>query len=112
MFSASYNYRLWFLVLIAKFFLPPLLIARVISRTLSFTLNTPLSALLYVSTIFAVTTLKVQWTRFMHRRDAAQRGAVLAPVIKGKWPGNIDLLLSCVSTLQAVFEHINNELTL
>ncbi|KAI6040652.1 cytochrome P450 [Pisolithus marmoratus] len=36
----------------------------------------------------------VLYTQLRHRREAARRGAVLAPQVKSNWPGGFDILLS------------------
>lgn len=49
--------------------------------------------LLYFLTSPLYWIIYVQYKEFVKRRDAAARGAILAPEIKGKWFGNVDLIV-------------------
>lgn len=40
----------------------------------------------------AAFTFRVLWTQLRVRREAAAMGAILTPVCRGKYPGNIDIL--------------------
>ncbi|KAJ6584881.1 CYP63 cytochrome P450 monooxygenase-like protein [Mycena capillaripes] len=56
----------------------------------------PTSVLIWVSvaSIPGYTTLRLTLKRFHHRREAAAMGARLAPTSsRGRWPGNLDLLM-------------------
>jgi len=92
--SAMYssNYRLFFLLSITKFLTPPLLLAVAICLTYGIS-NTRLRLLVWFFCIPFYWTVSVQYSRRLARRAARQSGAVLAPEVKGRWPGNIDIML-------------------
>ncbi|KAF8331895.1 cytochrome P450 monooxygenase CYP63 [Cantharellus anzutake] len=59
-----------------------------------------LRLVLYVVSCLGYWTVKVQYTRFKHSREAAKLGAVLPPRMKGKWPGNVDIVLRSLDILR------------
>lgn len=89
------NYRIVFFLDLASFLAPPLLIATLIQRLL---LPNVGSFLLLAITIPFYWTAKIQYGQWYIRREAARLGAVLAPEVKGRWPGNIDVLLRSATT--------------
>lgn len=86
--AATRNYRVAFLVMVLRFVVPPLVLAALISR---YVLRWH-PILIYTSAIPVYWTIRVRYDTFQKKRAAARRGAVLAPEVKGKWIGNIDLI--------------------
>ncbi|KAF9506189.1 hypothetical protein BS47DRAFT_1305586 [Hydnum rufescens UP504] len=85
------DYRLEFVADICRILIPSLLLGRGLVALLS-----PIAlpqTLLYLAALVAVITSRIQLVRLYQRRDAARRGAVFAPEVKGRWPGNLDLFL-------------------
>jgi hypothetical protein len=86
------NYRLVFLVMVLKTVVPPLAMAAVICRIASWTYSF-YSVLTYVLAIPTYLTIRIQYDSYIKQHDAARRGAILVPEVKGKWIGNVDLIL-------------------
>lgn len=86
------NYRLVMLQMTANFLGRPFVLAGLIWTLLLKQFPKYYFAALYVFAIPVYWTVQVQYQRFMQKRDAASRGAIMAPEINGKWPGNIDLM--------------------
>lgn len=85
------NYRLLFLLMMLKAVVPPLAVAAVICRITPW--GHPFySVITYVLAIPMYWTLRIQYSLYAKQRDAARRGAILAPEVNGKWIGNIDLI--------------------
>ncbi len=97
MFSFFYkNYRLIFLYTLANLFLPPTIIALVITRFIlpyRFTESILLRVIWGIATCLGYWTFSFQYTLFKHSREAARLGGVLPPRMKGKWLGNADIVL-------------------
>ena len=91
--SPTTNYRVAFLGNITRFFGPPLLIAYVFTRFVFPPLNYTQSTLLYVTLIPVYWTFKINYDVFVKKLAAQRNGAVLAPQVRGHWPGNLDVLL-------------------
>lgn len=96
---AKRNYRLAFLFMALNFLVPPLVLAAFISTLV--TQIPSYRALIYIFAVPAYWTVKVQHDNYVKRRDAALMGAVLAPEVKGKWPGNLDLIFQYVYSCQS-----------
>jgi hypothetical protein len=99
----SYSFRIRLLVdtVIPTFLFPPLLCS-VLLRLLKATdlgVNLPrfLIPLLYVASIPTCLSVRVHFERWQESRAARRMGAKLIPRLKGKWPGNLDILLKLVS---------------
>jgi hypothetical protein len=95
------DYRLEFVADICKILIPSLLLGRGLGALLS-----PIAlsqTLLYLAALVVVITSRIQLVRVYQRRDAARRGAVFAPEIKGRWPGNLDIFLEYVTAPRAYF---------
>ena len=98
-----YNYRLDFLLLLARIFFPPtvlvftLSILNVLPKTI--TSNTPLSILSYVVVYVGYWTAKVQYQQFRNELEAKHLRAVLPVQLRGRWPGNIDVVVEYVKRL-------------
>lgn len=87
----EYHYRLVFLVMMLNVFAPPLAIAAVICRIAPWT-HLSYSVFTYILAIPAYWTIRIQHGSYSKRCDAARKGAILVPEVKGKWIGNIDLV--------------------
>ncbi|KAF8581493.1 cytochrome P450 [Ramaria rubella] len=87
------HYRTRFLLDLARVFLvPPIittLILRVVRPSLLQTWLTPIIATLAIPFVF---TLRTLWTSNRHASAARRLGALPIPVVRGSWPGNIDVL--------------------
>jgi hypothetical protein len=88
----SSNYRLFFLLSVAKFLTPPLVLSVAICLAYGIS-RVGLRLLVWFFCVPLYWTVKVQYTRRLARRAAHQSDAVLAPEVKGRWPGNIDIML-------------------
>jgi hypothetical protein len=101
MFSIGGNYRIELLLGVSQIFIPSLLLGRGFVWAFPYSIGL-LQIPLYLAASIAIIIFRIQYDRFYQRRDSAQRGAVLAPEIKGRWPGNLDILLKyAVATLGA-----------
>lgn len=58
------------------------------------------SAPVLLGSIFVVAFLRSQWTRWSQYREMKRLGAVPVPVVKGKWPGNLDVLLGLLKSFR------------
>lgn len=90
------NYRLAFLVTLANLFLPPTGIIILLIRFIlphRFTENILLRVILGIATCLAYWTFSFHCAQFRRSREAARLGGVLPPRMKGKWPGNADIVL-------------------
>jgi hypothetical protein len=85
------NYRLVILVMVLKTLTPPLAMAAFICKIASWT-RLSYSVLTYLLAIPPYCTIRVQYDVYAKQRDAARKGAILVPEIKGKWIGNIDIV--------------------
>ncbi|KAF8332799.1 uncharacterized protein EI90DRAFT_707231 [Cantharellus anzutake] len=89
------NYRVDIIVDLVRLFGPPILI---FSAVVSFIVpRTVLAAnfsrpLLYVLISVLYWTAKVQITQWRYRQEAKKLGAVCFPKLRGKWPGNLDII--------------------
>ena len=95
------NYRLAFLVTLANLFLPPTGIIIVLTRFIlphHFTANILSRVILGIATCLAYWTFSFHYAQFKHSREAARLGGVLPPRMKGKWPGNADIVLRSISS--------------
>ncbi|KIJ34660.1 hypothetical protein M422DRAFT_181873 [Sphaerobolus stellatus SS14] len=82
------------------YIVPPLVVyglLRFADRT--FTLDLPVYAFAgaWVFTLPVYSKLQAIYTNFIHTREARSLGAEVIPQVQGKWPGNIDILLSLAS---------------
>lgn len=85
------NYRLVFLVMVLKAVVPPLAIAAIICKIASWR-HSSYTILTYVLATPIHWTIRIQYDSYVKQRDAARRGAILVPEVKGKWIGNVDLI--------------------
>lgn len=90
------NYRLAMLSMIANFFGRPLVFALLIATFLLPGYGLFSRILVYILCIPGYWSAQNQYNLWVKKREAAARGAVLAPEIKGKWIGNIDLMIQYV----------------
>lgn len=91
------DYRLRFTLTIFKsIVLPQVLLSLFLSSKLSFSPSLSSFQKLACHILFIPTyaSLKSQWNHSQKRRQARALGADMIPCIKGKWPGNLDILLS------------------
>ena len=92
MITNKYVYHVELTAGISKILVPSILVAWVLEGAVL----PPVGLLqipFYMAVLVAIIGLRIQYERFFQRRDTAQRGAVLAPEVKGHWPGNLDILL-------------------
>ena len=87
------NYLLNFLLTISRALIPSFLLGKALSIALPQLNGTLQFATLYLLAWLAVTITRIQYIRYSQHREAARLGAVLAPELKGRWPGNLDLLM-------------------
>ncbi|KAF8308481.1 cytochrome P450 monooxygenase CYP63 [Clavulina sp. PMI_390] len=118
--SARTNPQLYVVNLFINFFAPPLILATLISQRLT---------VHYVSWIYHVIiytfatplywTMKVQYDYFMAKREARRLGVELVPEVKGKWPGNLDVLFEAaearktsysISDISYLFERMGDKI--
>ncbi|KAI6040657.1 cytochrome P450 [Pisolithus marmoratus] len=59
-----------------------------------------LSVSVYLFSIPLAMTCTVLYTYLRDRREAARRGAILAPRVKSRWPGSLDTILSVARTFR------------
>lgn len=90
------NYRIAFLISLTRAFLLPSVSFYV---TLRFLPPLPLSlrVVLFCATALLVWTAQIQYRVYWNKREAEQLGARLAPEVRGRWPGNIDVLFRRVA---------------
>jgi hypothetical protein len=92
---AAFRTRLLLETLLPTFLAPPLLAAILLRFTshwpLIFLENFP-RLLLYFSSIPLCFILRVQVIEWKQYREAERLGARMIPRIRGKWPGNLDIL--------------------
>ncbi|KAI6001132.1 cytochrome P450 [Pisolithus marmoratus] len=85
---------------------PPLVLVYASSRIWIIAFKTPaplwLRISVYMLSIPFVMTCSVLYTYICDRREAARRGAVLAPRVKSIWPGGLDTILSVMRTFRNV----------
>ncbi|KAF8340618.1 uncharacterized protein EI90DRAFT_2906526 [Cantharellus anzutake] len=86
------NYRVFFAKSVARLLTPPLLIAYFISRFFLGPLDALFAPFFYLLVSLIWATFVVQSERLYQRFDARRRGAVLVPEVKGRLPGNIDII--------------------
>ena len=89
---AKRNYRVYFLVQLLNVFVPPLALAAVLSILVISDRDRIVHALIYALATPLYWTVAIRYDNNVRKREAARLGAVLAPEVKGKWPGNIDVL--------------------
>ncbi|KAF8314508.1 cytochrome P450 monooxygenase CYP63 [Clavulina sp. PMI_390] len=91
--AATRNYRAYVAVLFLNLLVPPLLLATLASRLLlSQDSAWIIRALWYLLATPIYWTVRIQYGDWANRRRAKKLGAVMAPEIHGKWPGNLDTL--------------------
>ncbi|KAF8340600.1 uncharacterized protein EI90DRAFT_2087031 [Cantharellus anzutake] len=86
------NYRVYFAKYVARRLTPPLLIAHFISRFFLDSLDAFLVPFFYLAVSFIWAISVVQFGKLYQRVDARSRDAVLIPEVKGRLPGNIDVM--------------------
>ena len=93
---SAFRTRLVLETLLPTFLLPPfftvvlLHLARTWDIPYAGALSTPLSCFVSIPIWF---TVRVQFREWKHHREAKRLGARLVPRIRGRWPGNVDVLL-------------------
>ncbi|KAF8314507.1 cytochrome P450 [Clavulina sp. PMI_390] len=92
--SSTRNYRVYVAVVFLNLLVPPFLLAALVSRLLL-----PLDSvkifrvLLYLLATPTYWTVRIKYGDWANRREAKKLGAVMAPEVHGKWPGNLDTLM-------------------
>ena len=95
--SPQTNYRVSFSLTLLEFFGPPALVAYTTLRVLLPATKWYIAPVVHFLAILVYWTARVQYTTSVKRADAARRGARLCPEVKGRWPGNVDLMFTYVS---------------
>ena len=98
------NYRIVFLKSAARFLTPPLFIAYFISRFYFNTLNAFVTPFFYLAVILAWLASLIQHRRLYQYFDARRRGAVMVPEVRGRLPGNFDIIARCDTRLPTYSE--------
>ncbi|KZV86297.1 cytochrome P450 [Exidia glandulosa HHB12029] len=88
------NYRGLLLLQCAKFFGPPLLLAHLVTKTAS--LSPLAKAAVYLAAVPLVAAVRDKLDIWRNDREAARRGAKPVPRLKGKLPGNLDVMMYLV----------------
>jgi hypothetical protein len=100
---AAFRTRLLLETILPTILAPPLL-AAILLRFVSYWLPNALdylpSLLLYVLSIPLCFILQVQMTEWKQRREAEKLGARMVPRIRGRWPGNLDILLRIMKSTE------------
>lgn len=78
---------------------PPLTLAALITAFLIPNWGGFYRALVYACVVPVHWSIKGRYEDYMNTKEAARMGAVLAPQVKGKWPGGIDLIFKYVRFL-------------
>ncbi|KAF8314509.1 cytochrome P450 [Clavulina sp. PMI_390] len=92
--AATRNYRVYIAVVFLNLLVPPLGLAALVSRfLLPQHLTSMYRTLLYLLATPLYWTVKIQYGDWVNRGEAKRRGAVLAPEVRGKWFGNLDILV-------------------
>ena len=92
------HWRVRFLLHVSRFLaLPPLTVLVVVWR-LHLDVSAPQLVLASVLAVVLTVQLCALWTRYSNEFKAYKLNARTIPVARGKWPGNIDLLLRLMST--------------
>ena len=97
--SPTINYRVAFIINVLRFFGPPFVLAFALSHFTLHPLRQLHAALLYAALIPAYWTVKINYDTQVKKADAKRHGAVLAPQVRGRWPGNLDIVIRYGITL-------------
>ncbi|KAF8308485.1 cytochrome P450 monooxygenase CYP63 [Clavulina sp. PMI_390] len=85
--------RLYIVNLFLNFLIPPFVLAGLISQRLAHHhVSWIYHTLTYILAVPVYWTVKVQYDEFVVKREAKKLGLELVPQVKGKWPGNLDVL--------------------
>lgn len=79
--------------MLAQVFLPPLISAALVVHFAPLSLRR-YSSIVYLLAVPACWTIRIKVERLENKRHAKRLGAVLVPEVKGKWPGNVDLIFA------------------
>ncbi|KAF8338716.1 cytochrome P450 [Cantharellus anzutake] len=92
----EYNYRIHLLLVLARYFIPPLLIASALLSFLPSLLSDGffLRSLWHLWICLAYWMVNVKYADWKNHNEARKMGGVYLPRLKGKWPGNLDIALS------------------
>ena len=80
---------------IFKFLLPPIVVhtsLRLFSYLYSWSVPSAVFAAVWIFTIPAYIQAHASYVHYVHTCEARKLGADLVPSIRGKWPGNLDIL--------------------
>jgi hypothetical protein len=80
---------------LSKLLLPTILVhasVRLVSYVYSWSIPTAVFVAVWIFTFPAYLEVQATYTRSKHMREARKLGAELIPSVKGKWPGNVDIL--------------------
>lgn len=91
--SSSMHWRTRFLLSTAELVVFPLLLIRFITQYYNLQYSLPSQILLSFVAISIYIYLTSRWNQFRIAQEASKLNCRTIPVAKGKWPGNLDLLL-------------------
>jgi hypothetical protein len=86
-----------FCLVILKLLSPPIVLhvsLRLLSYVYSWSFSTSAFVAVWVFTLPVYVQARSAYTHYVHIREARKLGAELVPSIRGKWPGNLDILYS------------------
>lgn len=89
--TGSSNYRIAFSLVVLRFFLPPIFLALVFSRAVF-----PLGYPVIIAAVPIYWACNIKYHRIRKYFIVRRLGARLAPEVRGKWPGNLDVLVRYV----------------
>lgn len=97
------NYRGLLLWQCANFLVPPLALARLVVSVLRSRIELhPLAkAALYIAAVPLIAALRIALADYRDAREAHRRGAALVPRVKGRLPGNIDVMARLVREFES-----------
>jgi hypothetical protein len=94
------HWRTRFLLNIIQIVASPLLFVKLITWYFSLHFSLPSHVLFALAAITSYIYITSLWSQHVIRREASRLGCRTIPIVKGKWPGNIDLLLQLLNTSQ------------
>lgn len=89
------NYRGWLFLQCTKLIGIPIILAHVVLLTsgVAVHLGVALRFVIYAGSILLLAAVRILYDDMLQRRTARKMGAIPVPRVRGRWPGNIDVLL-------------------
>ncbi|KAF8314506.1 cytochrome P450 monooxygenase CYP63 [Clavulina sp. PMI_390] len=102
--AAKRNYRVYIAVVFLNLLVPPIALAALVSHfLLPQDLARTYHVLLYLLATPIYWTVRIQYGDWANQKVAKRLGAVVAPEARGKWPGNLDVLLRVAKIKQTSY---------